>query len=275
MKKMVFIVFIMILAVLMTSCSNSLSNQIDEINNKYEPFDPSIHNSYVSFKINGELYVFNDNYDGVDHDMSAICTYNNNFSIDVTDYNTNERFILNFYWEGDNAGKMYSATWYPNDNEDEEYENVGSNFIAKMNTYDLENGLVQGTFLGRLYRGYYLGSDDYVEITEGFFYIKHEFNLPTVIINNPKYGETVSGDVGISGIATDNSEILDVNVSVVENGESSDKVVDMEYAQGTNDWNLTFNSTKCVNGEYNVEVFARDKHYNYSRVKNIIINIQN
>lgn|GEM_PF-6955558 len=72
-----------------------------------EPFDPNRHDQYVSFKVDGVLYVFHDQYGGVSDEMSSIVTYNNNFTIDIYDYYTEERFILDFIWEGENAGHLF------------------------------------------------------------------------------------------------------------------------------------------------------------------------
>ncbi|MFW6311781.1 MAG: Ig-like domain-containing protein [Nanoarchaeota archaeon] len=244
-----------------------------------EIFDPDRHNSYISFKIDGELYVFHDQYGGVDHEMSSIVTYNNNFSIDVFDYNTRERFILDFIWEGEEAGqldrKRSPVTWRATAEWDDVFEYAADDFVADMEIYDLENGLVQGTFSGHINKLEY-GEGESIHITEGFFYIKHEFNIPEVTINNPTDGETVSGDVTISGLATDESELIDVNVSVEENfGENPKEIFDREDADGTNNWGFTFDSTQYINGEYNVEVYAKDKHYNYSLVKSVNIYISN
>jgi len=237
-----------------------------------EEFDPERHDAYVSFKADGELYTFHDHYGAHDHEMSKICTYNNCFSIDVYDYKTEERFILDFTWEGKDAGEFTGVTWRPTGDWDSAFEEPASDFTATMDTYNLSEGLVKGTFSGEIANE----AGQIVDITEGFFYIEHEFNLPEITINQPTDGAEVSGDVTISGTAEDDSELIDVNVSVIENfGTDPEDVIDREEAEGTNDWSFTFDSTQYTDGEYKVEVFARDKHYNYSVVETITIDIAN
>lgn len=237
-----------------------------------EDFDPDKHKSYVSFEVDGKKYVFHDHYGGVDHEMTSIVTYNNEFQIDVHNYETDVRFILSFYWEGSNKGEFKSVTWRPTDDWDDAYEYAGSDFIAKMESYNLEGGRVKGTFEGYVYKEDYEQGES-VYITEGFFYIEHEFNLPVVTIEEPE--GPVSGIVTLSGTVEDESEILDVNVSIRKNFDDYEEIFEREDADGTNNWTFTFDSTPHDNGEYIVKVYARDKHYNYSRVESIKIIIYN
>lgn len=243
------------------------------IGEENEEFDPARHNAYVSFKVDGEQYIFHDQYGGHAPDMSSIDPDSNIFSIQAYDYETDERFFLDFIFEGENAGEMamgfYPVMWMPPGDGSNYYSYAGSEFSAVMESYGINEGLVEGTFSGYLYKDGDV-SEESVHITEGFFYIEHEFNLPEVNIDNPTNNETVFGEVTISGTATDDSELDYVDVEI-----EGEFLYENHWAEGTNDWSFTFDSTQYENGQYNIRVIAGDEHNNYSRAETITINILN
>lgn len=275
--KKYFLLFITLLVMMFLFTGCNFIDSIMDMNQdgeENEIFDPTRHNSYVSFKVDGVLHIFHDHFKACIEDMSSIVTYNNNFNIDVYKYNTNERFILSMIWQGERAGEVENVIWRPTDDWGTAYEIKSDDFVVEMENFDLTTGLVTGTFTGHIYKDW-TDKNSSINITEGFFYIKHEFNLPVVTIQNPRYGAAVSGQVTISGQATDESEIIDVNVSITENFGEENDIFDREYADGTNEWSFTFDSRNYTNGEYTISVFARDKHYNYSLVEEKTIVITN
>lgn len=250
---------------------------------QYEVFDPSRHKAYVSFSIGDQRYVFHDQYTGNSPRMSSIVTYNKEFSVDASNYDTKERFILSFDYDGDHPRESVEfsrITWSSNE---EDWCGDSRSFTVVWNKC-FEEDIVQGKFFG-----WVSYNDGKIEITDGFFYINHEFNLPEVTIESPnKDGDEVKGTTRISGTAEDDSELLDVIVSVYRREENGarDYIIDRLDAEGTESWCFTFDSRykydnrgeklgPAEDGEYWIRVFARDIHYNYSEVVERRIIIKN
>ncbi|HHW13172.1 MAG TPA: hypothetical protein GXX33_09260 [Firmicutes bacterium] len=239
-----------------------------------EEFDPERHKAYVSFEIDGKRYVFHDQYGAVDPNMTSIVTYNKEFCIEAFNRDTKNELILIFSYTGDHPSKEASKSLelsrvYWNN---VEYDEITSCKV-EWNKF-FEGDIVEAEFSVKARNE----AEEEIEIIDGFFYINHEFNLPKVTILNPtpNEGEEVGGVIEISGTAEDDSELLDVSVSIYIYQENRcEEILDREEAEGTENWYLTFDFSDYPDGEYLISVFARDEHYNYSPVAERKITINN
>jgi hypothetical protein len=73
---------------------------------------------------------------------------------------------------------------------------------------------------------------------------------PTVTIDNPHAGDTVSGQVVFTGTATDDGKVVKVEVMIDED--------DLLPAEGTALWTFPLDTTKLSNDNHRIEVHATD-----------------
>ncbi|MFW6022646.1 MAG: Ig-like domain-containing protein [Halanaerobiaceae bacterium] len=99
-----------------------------------------------------------------------------------------------------------------------------------------------------------------------------ELNIPSVNINSPINEQMLSGDIIISGSVSDDSDILDVFISLI----NSDGYLKSEKHLGNKkNWSLSLDTTKYPNGEYTIEVYAVDEYGNRSYKEGISVDIVN
>src|SRR5690554_4394019 len=175
--------------------------QVDSIifeGDREEEFDVSKHKAYLSFIIDGEQYLFHDKYGGCDVGTEII-PESNRFIINGIEHSSVEEdrpcyFELELYYKGEEAGQ-FKDIWFSNLLPDDDDYYVSDIIIEESDygSYDIDGGLVSGTFSVTLKN--HEGNE--VEISEGFFYFEHEFNLPVVSIEEPEDGEIVSGKITI------------------------------------------------------------------------------
>jgi hypothetical protein len=87
---------------------------------------------------------------------------------------------------------------------------------------------------------------------------------PTVVITSPTEGATVSGDVTVSGTASDDVAVFRVLVSV-NGGEE-------EWATGTSEWTCRVSGFD-ESGQYTISVRARDAAGNVSDTVSVTVNV--
>jgi hypothetical protein len=90
---------------------------------------------------------------------------------------------------------------------------------------------------------------------------------PTISITSPLSGSTVSGNVTVSGTASDNVGVTGVQVRVDSGSFSS--------ATGTNNWTFGIDTTTLSNGSHTVSAQAMDAAGNLSAIATITMNVNN
>jgi hypothetical protein len=90
---------------------------------------------------------------------------------------------------------------------------------------------------------------------------------PTVSITSPASGTTVSGNVTVSGTASDNVGVTAVQVRV-DSGSFSN-------ATGTNNWTFGINTKTLSDGSHTVSAQATDAAGNLSAIATITMNVNN
>ena len=208
--------------------------------NEYEDFLEGKHSAYLSFVAGEKKYVFHDNYGG-----TSVTTAYNSDSLIINAYNelTGNGFKKEFD-TGSSAVKSSSLSL------DENRYHSDS-----INLTDLDMSFADGLVTGR-FSGTFAGTED-IKVKDGFFYVKHEFNIPEITINSPRPGFPVSGEVIISGTVKDDSDIYFIDVQVHNNLS----IVFWEEMYGTDNWSFTFDSTE-YNGSCSLLVDAQDIYGN-------------
>ena len=220
------------------------------IGNEYEDFVEGRHNAYFSFVAAEKKYVFHDHYGAT----SVLTDYDSNFlGIDAF----NELTMNNIYIKFD---MVSSAVDYASLSLDEKHYQDDS-----INLTDLDitvaDGLVTGRFTGTFS---YYGPDgiETIEIKDGFFYIKHEFNIPEITINSPQPAETVSGEVIISVMVNDDSDINYIAINLTDGLN-----IHEESIYETDNWSFTFDSTQFNDGNCSLVVMTGDIYGNFTSQK--------
>ena len=225
--------------------------------NENEDFVEGKHNAYVSFIVAEKKYVFHDHYGGADvstdYDSDSLNIYADN-------YLKGNYFNIQF-------DMVSSAVDYADLNLDEKYYQDDS-----INLTDLDitvaDGLVTGRFTGTFS---YYGPEgiETIEIKDGFFYIKHEFNIPEITINSPQPAETVSDEVLISVTVNDDSDINYIAINLTDGLDIHDASIYL-----TDNWSYPFDSTQFNDGNCSLEVMTGDIYGNHSS-KEINFTIKN
>ena len=210
--------------------------------NEYEDFLEGKHSAYLSFVAGEKKYVFHDHYGG-----TSVTTAYNSDSLIINAYNelTGNGFKKEFD-TGSSAVKSASLSL------DENRYHSDSDSI---NLTDLDMSFTDGLVTG-CFSGTFAGTEE-IKIKDGFFYVKHEFNIPEITINSPRPGFPVSGEVIISGTVKDDSDIYFIDVQVHNNL----RIVFWEEMYGTDNWSFTFDSTE-YNGSCSLLVDAQDIYGN-------------
>lgn len=210
--------------------------------NEYEDFLEGKHSAYLSFVAGEKKYVFHDHYGG-----TSVTTAYNSDSLIINAYNelTGNGFKKEFD-TGSSAVKSASLSL------DENRYHSDSDSI---NLTDLDMSLADGLVTG-CFSGTFAGTEE-IKIKDGFFYVKHEFNIPEITIYTPRPGFPVSGEVIISGTVKDDSDIYFIDVQVHNNL----RIVFWEEMYGTDNWSFTFDSTE-YNGSCSLLVDAQDIYGN-------------
>ncbi|HBL36916.1 MAG TPA: hypothetical protein DDZ55_08930, partial [Firmicutes bacterium] len=174
-----------------------------------EEYDEKRHTSYISFYVDGERYIFHDQYGGNDPEMASL---DPGILFAITAYKADSEVGLSLYFslEGDNPEFDFGACY---NEAGDRYETETPGFIDSMEA-DFVNGSVHGTFFGEMESE----DGDIVEITDGEFHFNHEFNCPEVTIESPGEGDVISGLITISGTWYDESELSHIWVSVDSRG---------------------------------------------------------
>ena len=90
---------------------------------------------------------------------------------------------------------------------------------------------------------------------------------PTVVMNSPANGPTVTGTVPVTGIASDNVAVARVEVSIDQGGWS--------LASGTTNWSFSLNTQIMLNGLHTISARATDGSGNVSSIPFITIRVIN
>ncbi|MCG8539732.1 MAG: Ig-like domain-containing protein [Clostridia bacterium] len=218
--------------------------------NEYEDFLEGKHSAYLSFVAGEKKYVFHDHYGG-----TSITTAYNSDSLIINAYNelTGNGFKKEFD-TGSSAVKSSSLSL------DENRYHSDSDSI---NLTDLDMSFADGLVTGR-FTGTFTHTDgiETIEIKEGFFYIKHEFNIPEITINSPQPAETVSGEVIVSVMVNDDSDIEYISIELTDGLNIREVSIDK-----TDNWNFAFDSTEFNDGNCSLVVKAEDIYGNFTSQK--------
>ncbi len=90
---------------------------------------------------------------------------------------------------------------------------------------------------------------------------------PTVVINSPVNGSSVTGAVSITGNASDNVAVAKVEVSIDNGGWS--------IATGTTNWSFSLNTATMLNGLHTISARATDGSGNLSSMPSVTVRVIN
>ncbi len=94
-----------------------------------------------------------------------------------------------------------------------------------------------------------------------------DFTPPTVFINSPANGSTVAGTISVSGIASDNVTVANVQISI-DNGA-------WVTASGTTSWSFSLNTQNMLNGTHTISARATDGSGNVSSTPSVTVRVFN
>jgi alpha-amylase len=94
-----------------------------------------------------------------------------------------------------------------------------------------------------------------------------DFTPPTVVINSPTNGATLVGTTSISGTASDNVAVANVQISI--DGGAYFTVL------GTTSWSFTLNTQNMLNGLHTIYAQATDTSGNVSTIASVTVNVFN
>jgi hypothetical protein len=95
---------------------------------------------------------------------------------------------------------------------------------------------------------------------------------PSVAITAPGNGDTVSGAVAISGTASDDNQVEQVQIIITD--QSGSRVAG-GTASGTQSWSYTWNTVNAANGHYNIQAIAVDNFGKESDGFNTAVVVEN
>ena len=90
---------------------------------------------------------------------------------------------------------------------------------------------------------------------------------PTVFINSPANGSTVTSNLSVTGTASDNVAVAKVEVSIDNGGWS--------IATGTTNWSFSLNTTTILNGLHTISARATDGSSNVSSIPSVTVRVVN
>ena len=90
---------------------------------------------------------------------------------------------------------------------------------------------------------------------------------PTVALDSPADGSTVSGIVSVTGTAADNGAVAKVEVSIDDGG--------WNLAAGTTNWSFARNTQSLVNGTHTISARATDGSGNLSTISSVTVRVIN
>jgi glycosidase len=90
---------------------------------------------------------------------------------------------------------------------------------------------------------------------------------PTIVINSPANGSTVAGTILISGIASDNVAVANVQISIDDGS--------FVATSGTTNWSFSLNTQNLLNGTHTISARATDSSGNMSSIPVVTVRIIN
>ena len=226
-------------------------NSEEYMGNENEDFTEGKHNAYVSFVVAEDKYVFHDHYGG-----TSVGSAYDSYSLSISAYNDLTGNDFNIQFDTGSISTVRSVSLSLNE---KTYHSDSYNIILTDLDMSFADGLVTGRFTGTFT---HTDGIETIEIKEGFFYIKHEFNIPEITINSPQPAETVSGEVIVSVMVNDDSDIEYISIELTDGLNIREVSIDK-----TDNWNFAFDSTEFNDGNCSLVVKAEDIYGNFTSQK--------